>query len=329
MKRTWIRKLAAFLLAAALMAAPCYAATIGGAVVTGEDVRLRTTMDTSTDANILMEMEKDTFLLVEEKLNGWYKVVCNGVEGYVSAAFADFSENLEGTYDFAAATCGTDVILRGEATTASCIMMYLRQNETAVKILGVSGQWLKVKEAGGFVGYVRSDLLRYKPDTPAAAQAPAAAAPAAVPAAAPAPAPAATVYAAAPATPVLSNGTAGDAIAQTALLYKGYAYVWGGMSPLTGFDCSGLCNYVCSVNGISLHRVAQDIYSYDGVFVAWDDLQPGDILCFGYGPYSVGHVGIYIGNGQMIHASTYTTGVIISDLSGYYTTNFVGAKRVV
>ena len=43
----------------------------------------------------------------------------------------------------------------------------------------------------------------------------------------------------------------------------------------------------------------------------------------------MGHVGIYIGDGQMIHASTYTTGVIVSDLSGYYSNSFVGAKRVV
>ena len=60
------------------------------------------------------------------------------------------------------------------------------------------------------------------------------------------------------------------------------------------------------------------------------EIKTGDILCFGYGPYSISHVGIYIGNGQMVHASTYTTGVIISDFdSTYYTNNFVGAKRVV
>ena len=59
-----------------------------------------------------------------------------------------------------------------------------------------------------------------------------------------------------------------------------------------------------------------------------DNIQPGDILCFGYGPYSISHVGIYIGNGQMVHASTYTTGVIYSDFDAYYNRMFVGAKRV-
>jgi len=75
--------------------------------------------------------------------------------------------------------------------------------------------------------------------------------------------------------------------------------------------------------------VAQDIYSYDGVSVSRDSLALGDVLCFGYGSGSITHVGIYIGSGQMIHASTYNTGVIVSDIdSGYYTRMFVGAKRI-
>ena len=76
--------------------------------------------------------------------------------------------------------------------------------------------------------------------------------------------------------------------------------------------------------------MAQDIYTSDGAAVSKDELQPGDLVFFGWGPYSVSHVGIYIGDGQMIHASTSSTGVIISDLdSSYYTRKYVGAKRVV
>ncbi len=299
MKHKWIRAAAAFVLAAVLMAAPCWALTVGGATVTGSEVRLRTSPDTSSDANILLEMEKGAFLLVEEQLDGWYKVVYNGTEGYVSADFADFSETAEGTYQFAAATDGTDVNLREGATTLSAVVKNLKESGTAVTVTGVSGQWLRVTDAFGASGYIRSDLLRYK-------------------------------QSAEPAQPAPGGQTVGDSLVQTALLYKGYSYCWGGMSPATGFDCSGFVNYVCSQHDISLHRVAQDIYTYDGVLVSRDALQPGDILCFGYGPWSVGHVGIYIGNGQMIHASTYNTGVIISDVdTGYYYTNLVGAKRVV
>lgn len=296
MNRKWIRAAAAFVLAAALMAAPACAATIGGATVTGSSVRLRTSADTSTDANILMEMQLGTFLLVEEQLPGWLKVIYNGTEGYVSADFADFAETAEGTYSFDAATDGTDVNLRAEATTASAVLKNLSASGTALTVTGVSGQWLRVTDAAGASGYVRSDLVRYKRAALTAS----------------------------------AGQTAGDQLVQTAMAYKGYAYRWGGMSPATGFDCSGFANYVCSQNGISLHRVAQDIYANDGAAVAKADLQPGDLVFFGYGPYSVTHVGIYIGSGQMIHASTSTTGVIVSEIdSNYYTNMFVGAKRVV
>ena len=125
-------------------------------------------------------------------------------------------------------------------------------------------------------------------------------------------------------------GSTGDSMVQTAMLYQGYSYRWGGMSPSTGFDCSGFVNYICKQYGVSLHRVAQEIYSYDGVSVSKSELRPGDILCFGYGPYNITHVGLYAGNGQMIHASTYSTGVILSDInSNYYTRMYVGAKRVI
>ena len=65
MKTKWIRAAAAFVLAAVILAAPGFAVTIGGATVTGSNVRLRTSADTSTDANILMEMGEGAFLLVE------------------------------------------------------------------------------------------------------------------------------------------------------------------------------------------------------------------------------------------------------------------------
>ncbi len=301
MKRKWFRAIAAFVLAAVVTASPALAATVGGATVTGSNVRLRTSTDTSTNLNILMEMPKDTFLLVEGQVGGWYKVVCNGMEGYVSSAFVSFSETAEGTYQYSAATSGTDVNLRAAASTASPIVKGFHQSGTALTVTGVSGEWLRVRDGYGAVGYVRSDLMKYKPSTAAGSAASA-----------------------------TQSQTAGDRLVQTAMQYKGYAYVWGGMSPLTGFDCSGLCNYVCSQNGITLHRVAQDIYSYDGTAVDRSSLQPGDILCFGYGPWSITHVGIYIGNGQMIHASTSTTGVIVSDVdTSYYNSMFIGAKRVV
>lgn len=300
MKSKFLWAVASLVLLAALLTTPCLADTIGGATVTGSNVRLRSTADTSTSANILTEMPMGTFLLVEESLNGWYKVAYNGVTGYVSSDYAAFSETLDGTYGFTGATGGTSVNLRAAASTASTVVKNLAEAGTKLTITGVSGQWLKVTDVSGAVGYIRSDLLTYTGDG-------------------------ATV---APPTSGVAS-TKGEQIVQTAAQFKGYAYTWGGMSPSTGFDCSGLVNYVCKQNGISLHRVAQDIYSNDGTWVSKDSLQPGDLLFFGYGPYSVTHTGIYVGNGQMIHASTSNTGVIYSDINdSYYTRMYVGAKRV-
>lgn len=299
MKRKMILIAMLVMLTAVLLATPAFADTVGGAVVTGSNVRLRTGTDTSGSGNIVTEMAEGTFLLVEEKLNGWYKVAYNGVTGYVSADYARFSETADGTYKFDASTKGTDINMRAEANTSAAVVKNFKAAGTKLTVLGVSGKWLKVTDAAGAVGFIRSDLMNYYSGAGTAAP----------------------VYA--------GGGTKGQQIVQLAQQYKGYAYTWGGMSPATGFDCSGFANYICKQNGISLHRVAQDIYSNDGVWVSKDALQPGDLVFFGYGQYSVTHMGIYVGNGQMIHASTSTTGVIYSDInSNYYTRMYVGAKRV-
>ena len=82
--------------------------------------------------------------------------------------------------------------------------------------------------------------------------------------------------------------------------------------------------------GYSLSRTASQQYKNNGYSVSKSELQQGDLVFFSSNGYSVTHVGIYIGGGQFIHASTSTTGVIISDLnSSYYTRVWFGAKRIV
>ena len=108
-----------------------------------------------------------------------------------------------------------------------------------------------------------------------------------------------------------------------AMQYLGTPYQWGGSSPSTGFDCSGFVMYVFSRVGVSLPRVVSAQYTV-GVPVSRSELQAGDIVFFN----SLGHNGIYIGGGQFIHSPHTGDVVKISSLSGYYTDNWVGARRV-
>ena len=106
-------------------------------------------------------------------------------------------------------------------------------------------------------------------------------------------------------------------------------YVYGGSSP-SGFDCSGFTTYVMKHFGYSISRTASGQMD-NGTSISKSELQPGDLVFFNNGNSSkrATHVGIYTGNGQFVHASTSTTGVIISDLnSSYYSSTYVGARRL-
>jgi cell wall-associated NlpC family hydrolase len=107
-----------------------------------------------------------------------------------------------------------------------------------------------------------------------------------------------------------------------ALQYLGIPYVWGGSSPSTGFDCSGFTSYVYAQVGVSLPHHAASQYSY-GTPVSWSQLAPGDLVFFS----GLGHVGIYIGNDQFVHAPHTGDVVRISSLSER-SSSFVGARRL-
>ena len=124
------------------------------------------------------------------------------------------------------------------------------------------------------------------------------------------------------------NSSAAQAIVDTAMAQLGVPYVWGGSSPETGFDCSGLVYYAYGQHGYSLNRVAQSMY-YNGVDVDLNDLQPGDILLFGSSIYNIWHAALYIGNGNFIHAPYSGAVVSIQSISSTYGMRLVAARRIV
>ncbi|MBP2664261.1 MAG: spore cortex-lytic enzyme [Firmicutes bacterium] len=123
------------------------------------------------------------------------------------------------------------------------------------------------------------------------------------------------------------NGKLGQKIVNFAQGFLGVPYAWGGAAP-GGFDCSGFVYYVYSQYGISLPRVADEQYNF-GRRVSLNDIQPGDLVF--YSTYTPGpsHVGIYVGNGQFIHASSGAGEVTVTAMSKpYYQTRFLGAFRI-
>lgn len=113
-----------------------------------------------------------------------------------------------------------------------------------------------------------------------------------------------------------------------ALSYRGARYRRGGESS-AGFDCSGFVKYIYSLSGVKLPHDSRAMYNV-GIPVDRPALQPGDIVFFA-NTYrrGISHVGLYIGDGKMIHASTHRRGVRVDSLAdSYFQRHYVGARRI-
>lgn len=110
--------------------------------------------------------------------------------------------------------------------------------------------------------------------------------------------------------PAHTTSVSGSAVVQYALNFVGNPYVWGGKDPNTGADCSGFTSYVYGHFGISIPS-----YSYAqrsvGQEVSYENAQPGDLICY------AGHVAIYMGNGQIVHAKGTAYGIVAYDNATY------------
>ncbi len=109
-----------------------------------------------------------------------------------------------------------------------------------------------------------------------------------------------------------ANAALRDAIVAYALQFEGNPYVYGGNSLTTGTDCSGFVKLIYQEFGYNLTRRASLQYN-EGRRISVDELKPGDLIFYGSG--EVDHVTMYIGNGQVIHASTARTGIKISSMN--------------
>ena len=294
---------------------------LGVGYVTASSLRLRASP--STSGKTLAYASKNEVVVLLSKSGSWYKVLYNLQEGYMHQDYLDVStvKNVElgyGNVNYSKVNMRT-----GPGTSYKAIGKS-SQGDLAY-IIGMNKQWYKVIW-GDEICYIRSDYLTLKEapyENRASAKSP--------------------LFfrrGASTGTPVSvsalkksNNYIAGntsskaDKIVATAKKYIGVPYVWGGESP-KGFDCSGYVQYVFKMHGISLNRTTETQYKH-GSYVSKSNLKPGDLVFF-QNTYRAGisHVGIYIGSGQFIHASS-SKGVTISNLSSsYYTSHYYGARRI-
>lgn len=301
LKRT-ITRLTASLLLAVSMVSPALAAA-GTVNTEGSSLRLRA--QASTDSSVLTKLPHNSQVeVIDQPDAGWYHVSYKGTEGYVSADYLIVTEDVAAQ---PVPTSAEPAAQSDEPADAMYIKVlqgplnirtgpstdYDRVGQLSVgrtaEVLDVLDGWYQIE-----AGYVCGDYVREVD----AAEA--------------------------------QNSSKGQEIADYALQFLGYRYVYGGASP-SGFDCSGFTSYVYKQFGYSLNRSASDQLD-NGTPVSRGELQPGDLVIFKKGNSSkrATHVGLYIGNNQFIHASTSKVGVIISRMSdAYYTTGFVGGRRIV
>lgn len=297
---------------------------------TGSDLRLRA--KPSTSSSILDVSPKGQVVVVVSKVGDWYKVIYNLQEGYMHSDYVSVltRENAELGYG---KVNGTYVNLRtGPSTGYQSVGMADKGDK--VYIIGLNTGWYKVIWKSK-ICYIRSDfvdLTEIPYENAASSNSP-------------------KFFRGGKSTGVLPSASAlgngndkfqdntdtsegtdtsasGQQIVNKAKQYLGVPYVWGGASP-SGFDCSGFVYYVLKSCGYDAVRTLTTMYR-QGTPVSKDNLQPGDIVFFAgtYGSGGLSHVGIYVGNGQFIHAPHSGAVVSYADLnSSYYVSHYYGACR--
>jgi len=305
-----LNRIAAHLTAALLLTSTLVTPTLAltGTVDTGTSV-LRMRAEASANGTILKKLANGTQVEVLNTLDsGWYQVSYQDTTGYVSSDYLKLN-NEDGTpveADPAAVPAAASQetgeteaayvrVISGPLNIRSgpstdCDKVGKLYTGKIVEILGLQDGWYQIES-----GYINADYVAQADPSE------------------------------------VKESSKGQEIVDYALQFVGYPYVYGGSSP-KGFDCSGFTSYVYKHFGYSLNRSASGQLD-NGKAVSMSQLQPGDLVIFkksGTGSKRASHVGLYIGNNQFVHASTSKVGVIISSLSSsYYTTGFVGGRRIV
>ena len=294
--------------AAVITAFTLTASAVSAGRVNTNSLRLRS--GPSTSSSVVANYDAGKQVIIYDQDGDWYKVYVDGKEGYMAAEYVDKMDTVE----FAAipAKVATEILnLRQKPSTESSIIKQLTEN-TAISIIGVEDGWFKAKHADS-VGYVHPSYIKLGAATSSGGEVVAA-----------------RVETASGAGQSESGAATAQNVIEFAMSLRGVPYKYGGKST-SGFDCSGYTYYVFKQFGINLSGGASTQLGY-GVKISRAELLPGDLVFFShpsYPGYPAGHVGIYLGDNQFIHAPSPGKVVRVEDMgSGYYNDRYVGARRV-
>ena len=260
----------------------------------------------STSYAVVTTLTNGTKVTVKSTSNGWSKITSGGITGYVSSSYLSSSKpstdndssSETSTTKYVDSNAGLNV-RKGPGTSYSVITTLA--DGTKVTVKSTSNGWSKIT-TGNTTGYVSSSYLTSKKPSSGGSS-----------------------------SSDSSTSTSASKLISYAKKFLGKPYVWGAQGP-NGFDCSGFTYYVFKNSaGITLPRTSSMQSKY-GTYVSKSNLKPGDLLFFdtvGSNNGGVTHCGIYIGNGQMIHAASGQGKVVINNInSSYYVNAYVNARRV-
>lgn len=256
-----------------------------------EEGSLNVRKSASTDSEVVGKMTDQDACEILKTDGDWTKIKSGKVKGYVMSKYLltgdEAAEAAEDAVIKVVTVNTTTLRVREHATEDSAVLTLVGEGEDLIVEKEKNG-WYKV-EVDDQKGYISGDYVDVTEKLPTASS--------------------------------MKELTYGDgytdtrvSLVQYALQFVGNRYVWGGTSLTNGIDCSGFTMQIYAHYGISLphHAASQPAY---GTRISASDAKPGDLFFYGSGS-SISHVGIYIGNGQIVHASNARTGIKIS--SAYY-----------
>ena len=264
----------------------CGYTNLGMSVISSGNLNIR--QEASTDSEVIGILTNHNACELLEDAGEWYKVTSGKVTGYVNKQYlvtGDEAESIAEQEIKTVATVNTETLnVRAEKSTEAAVLSQVGNSE-AFTVNSVADGWVEIS-VDDSVGYISQDYV--------------------------------TLAQALPTAKTIEQVKYGDGVSDVrasvvsyALQFVGNRYVWGGTSLEKGVDCSGFTMRILGKYGISLPHSSRAQPSY-GTKISASEAKPGDLFFYGSGR-SISHVAIYIGNGQIVHASNKRDGIKVSN----------------